>query len=1194
MGSYADYLKRLHAEANHAYEIAEEARAKGHDPKNAVEIPKANDLADRTQKLLDFLHKRKTAEQIRTLTKDFDGNRERVAIEIARIVCAESYLYGTLMDCGDCGGTGVKKKGNWESPCFECEGIGNKLGFANEIVADYKDTMKEFESQKGGLWTPDTDSQRLSEMAIYHGICAGLAVLTEGILVAPLEGVVSARILKNKDSTHTLAVSYAGPIRSAGGTGQALSVLIADIIRRDFDLNAPIMTFEEIERYKEETGAYARGLQHRPSNPEIETIVKSCPIYIDGEGVGNEVTGQRDLPRVRTNKVREGMLLVLCEGLVLKAPKILKYVDALGLDGWDWLRPFAKGSKTGGDNTVKPNKKYISDVLAGRPVFSQPMATGGFRLRYGRSRLAGLATTSIHPASMNALAGFVVIGTQMKYERPGKGTVATPCDSIDGPYIQFKDGSAKTIVAYDELPLRYPTDPDYDIETIWDLGELLVPVGEFLENNHVLLESPYVPEWHKQVLKEKGLSYPKNYQEAVRQVNEHKVPLAPEYVAFYDDITDEEFETLLNNVDKYGNLKNNEARIVCYKLAINVRNTPSGFQIYGDRSMPLRNYELVHQDRHKVHQDHHNKQKTGKMSDFLQHFLIKPRVTYRIGTRMGKPEGSKMREMKPPIHTMFVVGHKVGTKRLVSDASKRDDAIQVGIRYCEGCGDFTTKGVCKNCKKNTIFQSHEWVSPKNDYKELYPEISANELWENALNQVKEAEEKMGIEEVFGQENTKKRISINPQVKGVKGMTSKDKMNENLIKGILREKNDISTFRDGTIRFDMVDITMTHFKPKEIGITVKQARELGYECNKDTDVLELMPQDVVVPMNCATSLLNTTKFVDDMLMTLYDMDSYYNCQEINDLVGHLIMGIAPHTSGAILARIIGFADIKGHYGHPYFHAAKRRNCDGDIDAIIMLMDGLINFSRSYLPGNRGGLMDAPLILTMTIEPTEIDKEALNVDTMFDYPVSFYEGTMNRPQAKEATKSLGIETVEVRLEKGLNAFEGFGYTHETTDACEGPKYNPYTALDSMKQKTFMQFELGEKIRAVDNADQAGRLINRHLIRDMRGNLRAYGQQKVRCTKCGAKYRRPPISGKCIEVIEKDAENPMTGEIEDKICNHKLILTVHQGSVEKYDGLIDEIIEKYGVDGYTDNLFRLVHNWVQDTFSKGDESVQNKLFD
>ena len=1185
MGSYEEYLKRLHSEANHAYEIAEIARTKGHDPKNYVEIPKAKDLADRTQKLLDFLHPRNTAEQIRTLTKDYDGNRERVAIEIARIVCAESYLYGILLDCSDCGGTGIKKKGTWETSCYACEGIGNKLGFSKNIDVDFKETMKTFDSKKGNLWKPDDDSQRLSEMAMYHGICAGLAVLTEGILVAPLEGVVSARILKNNNGSHSLSVSYAGPIRSAGGTGQALSVLIADILRRDFDLSNPIMSFEEIERYKEEVGLY-RGLQHRPSNPELEQIVKSCPIYVDGEGVGNEVTGQRDLPRVKTNKVREGMLLVVCEGLVLKAPKILKYVDALKLDGWEWLRPFAKGSKEGGDNTIKPNKKYISDVLAGRPIFSQPMAVGGFRLRYGRSRVAGLATTSIHPASMKALAGFLVIGTQMKYERPGKGTVVTPCDSIEGPYIQFKDGSAKTITSYDEMPLRYPTDPDYDIETIWDLGELLVPVGEFLENNHVLLESPYVKEWHEQVCEDKGLSYPNTFEEAMKQVK-MGLPLAPCYVPFLSDINEDDFEVLMNGILEDGEVLNLEARTICYRLAINIVVQNDKYFISGKRAEIIRYWATRSQSSESL-------LAIEALEPSLKSINFRPRVTYRIGTRMAKPEGSKMREMKPPIHTLFVVGHKVGTKRLVADAAKNDYAVQVGLRYCEKCGEFTTKGVCPKDGENTIFQSHEWISPTNDYKELYHEVSAKVLWDDALTMIKEAEDKMGIEEVFGQENLKKRISISPIVKGVKGMTSKDKINEHLVKGILREKNDISTFRDGTMRFDMVDITMTHFKPIEIGITAKQARDLGYDCDNENQVIELMPQDVVVPLNCATNLLNTTKFVDELLMTLYDMDSFYNCEKIEDLVGHLIMGIAPHTSGAILSRIIGFCDIKGHYGHPYYHAAKRRNCDGDIDAIIMLMDGLINFSRAYLSAFRGGLMDAPLILTMTIEPTEIDKEALNVDTMWKYPVSFYEGTMDRPSAKEATKSLGIETVEVRLAKELNAFEGFGYTHTTTDACEGPKVNPYTALDSMKQKTFMQFELGERIRAVDNKDQAGRLINRHLIRDMRGNLRAYGQQKVRCTKCGESYRRVPIAGKCIAVIEKDAENPMTGEIEDKICNYKLILTVHQGSVAKYDGLINSIIEKYGVDDYTDNVFRLVHNWVQDTFSKGDESIQKKLFE
>ena len=1184
MVAYAEYIKRLHADADAIYEVAEEARSKGFDPRMFVEIPKANDLADRTQKLLDFLHPRQTAEQIRELTKEYEGNRERVAIEVARIVCAESYLYGEIVNCTDCAGSGEIKKGNWKSECYDCGGSGNSMGFKDEIGdSAWKETLTEFgDLKKSSLWKEGKDSQFLSELAIYHGVCAGLAVLTEGILVAPLEGVVSARFISNADSTNSLALSFAGPIRSAGGTGQALSVLIADVLRRDFGLKNPIMSFEEVERYKEETGAYARGLQHRPSNPEIETIVKSCPIYIDGEGVGNEVTGQRDLPRVKTNKVREGMLLVVCEGLVLKAPKILKYVDALGLDGWEWLRPFAKGSAKGTDNKVKPNDKFISDVLAGRPIFSLPMETGGFRLRYGRSRLAGLATTSLHPATMTALSGFVIIGTQMKYERPGKGTVSTPCDSIDGPYIQFKDGSARTIERFEDLELQYPTDPDYKIQKIWDLGEILIPVGEFLENNHILLESPYVKEWAEQVCAENGLQYPDTFEEAMKQVD-LGLPLAPCYLPFLSDIDDKDFKTLLDGLNEKGEILTDDARIICYRLGVNVEcgKDKGSYLLSGKRAKILIHWA-------KSGNNHKIFSRSGLLDSSLKSINFRPRVTYRIGARMGKPEGSKLRQMKPPIHTMFPVGHKVGSKRLVSDAAKREDSRQIGIRVCPTCSEFTTKGSC--CGIESIFHGNEWVGKEDD---LWEEVAPKNLWEDALKQVHEIENKED-DSVFGETNNKKKTDSNPAVKGVKGMNSREKTSENVIKGILRHKNDISTFRDGTIRFDMVDITMTHFKPSEIGITAEKARELGYDVQNDDDVVELKPQDVVIPKNCTESLFNTTKYLDDLLVTLYGMDRYYNCETPEDLVGHLIMGIAPHTSGAILARIIGVADIKGHYGHPFFHAAKRRNCDGDIDAILLLLDGLINFSKSFLSAHRGGLMDAPLILTTTIIPTEIDKEALNVDTMNQYPLTFYEGTMNRPVAKDATKRLGIETVEVRLEKGLNAFEGFGYTHETTDACQSPKNNPYNTLETMKEKTMMQFELGNVIRAVDNEIQAGKLINRHLIRDMRGNLRAYGQQKTRCTKCGASYRRVPIAGKCITILKKDAENPLTGEVEDLICNHKLILTVHHGSVKKYDGLIAEIIERYGCDDYTNNLYGLVSSWVADTFSTDEETEQRRLDD
>jgi len=161
MVAYAKYLANLHAEADVIYDVAEEARSKGFDPKLQVEIPKANDLADRTQKLLEFLH----------------GNRERVAIEVAKIVCAESYLYGKIVNCSDCGGSGEIKKGNWNAECYDCGGLGKDMGFKDEIGNSvWRDTLQEFEKRKkSALWKSGEDSQFLSEIAIYHGVCAGLA-----------------------------------------------------------------------------------------------------------------------------------------------------------------------------------------------------------------------------------------------------------------------------------------------------------------------------------------------------------------------------------------------------------------------------------------------------------------------------------------------------------------------------------------------------------------------------------------------------------------------------------------------------------------------------------------------------------------------------------------------------------------------------------------------------------------------------------------------------------------------------------------------------------------------------------------------------------------------------------------------------------------------------------------------------------
>ena len=1144
---YDDYIQSLQQDCNKVYEVAESARKKGLDPKNFVEIPQAHDLADRTQKLLKFLHTRDTASQIRELTDKFQGNRELVALEIGKIVSAESYLYGGIEKCTACNGKGVIKNDWREDTCLKCDGKGFELSCSD--LPHWSKTLEQFDK------LDQFDNKDKIPLAIYHGVCAGLAVLTEGILVAPLEGVVSSRLIDNNNGTTGVAISFAGPIRSAGGTGQALSVLIADIIRRKFKISKSVITKNEVERYKEEVSIYARGLQYRPSNPQLETIARNCPIYIDGEGVGNEVTGQRDLPRVPTNKVREGAVLVMCEGLVLKAPKIMKYVKELNLDGWDWLNEFISVKSDSNNKEIKPSEKFISDVLAGRPIFGMPMREGGFRLRYGRSRLAGLATTAVHPATMKALSGFIITGTQMKYERPGKATVTTPCDEIEGPYIQFKDGSAKRIQDSNEIPDGMPIDVDWNIEKVWDLGELLVPVGEFLENNHVIMPSPYVHEWHKQLVD----SYPNNYKEAKEHCYKLNIPLAPEYVAHYSDISAKDFTTFVKSL--HPSLCDGMMEVprksleTAYKLNINVKKIDERYYLYGDNSHLI--IDIYQQIKKAITINMNIYKNALEYLNEILDFKIMPKVTYRIGARMGKPEGAKLREMKPAIHTLFPLGHEVGPQRKIVDAIKKQTKTQIGIRTCVVCGEETHQGV--HCGENTKFKEFH-----------YGKFDIQGLWNKA--------------------KWSAGTYADLPVKGTKGMTSAEKCPENILKGILRYQNDISVFRDGTIRFDMVDISMTHFKPSEIGLSVKKANELGYEVKSVDEVVELFPQDIVVSKECAEVMLKTMNYIDELLVKLYEVEPFYNCNTLEDMFGHLCMGLAPHTSGAILCRLIGVAEIKGHYGHPFFHAGKRRNCDGDIDCVLLLLDGLVNFSKSFLSTTRGGQMDAPLILTTKINPSEIDKEALNLDINNIYPVEFYELSQKTPNPKEVL-DVGIMTVETVLGSEKES-RGFGFTHDTKDCAEGPKNNPYNTLDSMRQKTMVQFALGSTLHSVNNTEQSSKLIDRHLIRDMRGNLRAFGQQKVRCTKCGESYRRPPINGKCRTVVETK-KNPFNGFVEDILCPGNIILTVTQGAISKYDGLMGELVEKYGCDEYTEQLYDLVSEWVSTTFRTEDESKQKTLW-
>ena len=408
------------------------------------------------------------------------------------------------------------------------------------------------------------------------------------------------------------------------------------------------------------------------------------------------------------------------------------------------------------------------------------------------------------------------------------------------------------------------------------------------------------------------------------------------------------------------------------------------------------------------------------------------------------------------------------------------------------------------------------------------------------------------------------------------MISEDKFPEPLEKGILRAKNGVFTFKDATIRHDSTNLPLTHFIPKEVGVTPEKLRQLGYTedihgqpIENDDQIVEIKVQDVVISENCAEYLINVSKFIDDLLENFYELDRFYNVKTKEDLVGQLVVGLAPHTSAGVLGRIVGFTKALCCYAHPYFHSAKRRNCDSDEDSIMLLMDALLNFSKVYLPSTRGGKMDAPLVLSSRIDPEEIDDESHNIDAMSRLPMELYEKTLNFEKPSDVLDL--VDNVKKRIGTP-EQYHGLIFSHNTSSIHSGPKQCLYKMLPTMKEKVEGQISLAEEIRAVDQRGVVEGVLMSHFLPDMAGNLRAFSRQKVRCPKCNKKYRRMPLSGECT-------------------CGGNLILSISKGSVIKYLGISNELAKRYPIDPYLVQRIELIESGINSLF-ESDKSKQSSL--
>ena len=108
------------------------------------------------------------------------------------------------------------------------------------------------EIAQGKYSVPDATLEEKLDLAV----SVGLAIVTEGVTIAPLQGISEVKIKKNKDGSEYLSVSIAGPMRSAGGTESAVTMLIADHVRKAVGLSK-----FQANSFDDETGRFVEELR---------------------------------------------------------------------------------------------------------------------------------------------------------------------------------------------------------------------------------------------------------------------------------------------------------------------------------------------------------------------------------------------------------------------------------------------------------------------------------------------------------------------------------------------------------------------------------------------------------------------------------------------------------------------------------------------------------------------------------------------------------------------------------------------------------------------------------------------------------------------------------------------------------------------------------------------------------------------
>lgn len=259
------------------------------------------------------------------------------------------------------------------------------------------------------------------------------------------------------------------------------------------------------------------------------------------------------------------------------------------------------------------------------------------------------------------------------------------------------------------------------------MGDLLVPYGDFVNRNHILMPAGYCEqEWFQELrkeLKEKRERveidniYDIDFSTALNLSNKFDIPLHPQFIFYWSQVTYHDFLAFLDwlahsRIDKKIILPYNktekerfsngkrvlellgiEHEVVTENVLINQENSKALLVNIG--------LDYLTSDLEKGTDKVMKKIRSGEMMNVinqLSKLKIRDKAGTFIGARMGRPEKAKLRKLVGSPNALFPVGNEGGRLRSVNQACEVGSVkSDFPIYYCEKCQRETIYFKCEKC-----------------------------------------------------------------------------------------------------------------------------------------------------------------------------------------------------------------------------------------------------------------------------------------------------------------------------------------------------------------------------------------------------------------------------------------------------------------------------------------------------------------